>query len=413
MNYRIRVFFLALMMGFGPIALGQHYKDYQSPQDWVIAKNYFATSLLYGDSTLSKRLLGTPEFQQVLAGRHERYLRSRDCKDVPCFLESFKWQAVEIDALVELLVREAEKDEALKSRLNDQLLPSGAYGVAAQTPASQYFGKALRQDLDAMNYVIDVYAGAKKPNYPSIDSISFDITKLAYVTLLSDARLDVLQDIRRPDDAFYETLLTAVRLLEINERWDAAQLEPLIMLENKPAYEAIRKTDFDRYPYALLLTLGAGPSIYDQPISPGGMLRSRMAARAYFDGKAPFIVVSGGRVHPYKTPYIEALQMKKYLMEVLNVPEDAILIDPHARHTTTNLRNTARIMLRYGFPTDKYGIVTSSKAHIDAVEKMADRCLKELGYVPYELGKRVSEVIIEFKPRPEALTIDPDEPLDP
>lgn len=105
--------------------------------------------------------------------------------------------------------------------------------------------------------------------------------------------------------------------------------------------------------------------------------------------------------------------MKKYLMEVLDVPEEAILIDPHARHTTTNLRNTARIMLSYGFPGDKPAIVTSSKPHIDAVENMADRCLKELGYVPYDLGKRLNDVVIEFRPRPEAFTIDPDEPLDP
>ncbi|MFC7524134.1 YdcF family protein [Parapedobacter sp. GCM10030251] len=413
MRYGISVAFLALAMSFGLLASGQYHADYQSPQDWVIVKNYLATSLLYQDSTLSKRLLGTPELRQVLAGRHERYVRSRDCTDVACFLEAFKWQEAEIDALVGLLVREAEKDEALKAKLNERLLPSMAYGVPAQTTASQYFGKALRQDLNAMNYVIDVYAGAKKPNYPRIDSISFDVTQRSYLALLSDIRQDILRDSKQSYHAFYETLLTAVRLLEINERWDAAQLEPLIERENKPAFEAIRNTDFDQYPYALLLTLGAGPSVYDQPISPGGMLRTRMAARSYFDGLAPFIVVSGGRVHPYKTPYIEALQMKKYLMEVLNVPEEAILIDPHARHTTTNLRNTARIMLSYGFPADKFAIVTSSKPHIDAVENMAERCLKELGYVPYKLGKRVSDVVIEFKPKPEAFTIDPDEPLDP
>lgn len=54
MDYCIRIFFLALVMGFGPVALGQYDKDYESPQDWVIAKNYFATSLLYQDTTLNK-----------------------------------------------------------------------------------------------------------------------------------------------------------------------------------------------------------------------------------------------------------------------------------------------------------------------------------------------------------------------
>lgn len=404
---------LILLIGVSHISKCQDHSNYKTPQDWVIVKNYFATFLLYQDSALTRRILATPEFQPVLSHRHERFVNSRDCRDVACFLDAFKWRAAEIDTLVTLFIRQLEEDEVLGKRLGEWLLPSQKYGLSRQATISQYVEKALRQDLNAMNDVIDVYAGGKKPNYPFIDSISFDITKKSFLPLLLDVRQDVLKDINRSHQAFYETLFAAVRLLEINERWDAAQLEPLMALENKKAFEAIKKTDFDQYPYALLLTLGAGPSVYGQPISPGGMLRTRMAARSYFEGLAPFIVVSGGRVHPYKTRYIEAIEMKKYLMEVLNVPEEAILIDPHARHTTTNLRNTARIMLTYGFPTDKFAIVNSSVAHIDAVEKMADRCIKELGYVPYMLGKRISDVIIEFKPKWEALTIDPDEPLDP
>src|SRR5690606_13380338 len=98
---------------------------------------------------LSKRVLGAPGLREVLSRRHERYVRSRDCRDVACFLEAFKWQEAEVDALVEGLVSQAEKDDALKRKLEERLLPSRAYGLPAQTPASQYFGKALRQDLNA------------------------------------------------------------------------------------------------------------------------------------------------------------------------------------------------------------------------------------------------------------------------
>ena len=70
----------------------------------------------------------------------------------------------------------------------------------------------------------------------------------------------------------------------------------------------------------------------------------------YRQHQAPFIIVSGGRVHPYHTPYNEAFEMKKYLMDVWQIPESAIIIEPHARHTTTNFRNAARIMFRNGFP---------------------------------------------------------------
>ncbi|KKX47957.1 hypothetical protein L950_0223720 [Sphingobacterium sp. IITKGP-BTPF85] len=326
-------------------------------------------------------------------------------------MDAFKWKQEEIDLLVNIFAANTKSQTGQSFR--KRLMDSQTYGLSQGKKADEYLARAFRQDLEAMNYVIDVYAGGRKPNYPRIDSISFNITNKSYLYLLKDVAQDVLKDVQQPKLAFYESLWTAVRLLEVNERWDVAQLEPLMELENKKAYEAIRKTDFSRYPYSLLLTLGAGPDQYGQPISPGGMLRSRMAARSYFDGLAPFIMVSGGRVHPYKTPYIEALEMKKYLMQVLGVPEEAILIDPHARHTTTNLRNTSRILLTYGFPQDKFAIVNSSVPHIDAVQNMADRCMRELGYIPYELGKRISDVIVEFKPRIESLTIDPDEPLDP
>jgi hypothetical protein len=33
--------------------------------------------------------------------------------------------------------------------------------------------------------------------------------------------------------------------------------------------------------------------------------------------------------------------------------------------------------------------------------------------VPYELGKRVNDVVLEFKPKLESFIIDGDEPLDP
>lgn len=405
---------LTLVLGCLQPAQAQDHSSFRTAQDWVIAKNYYATFLLQQDTAALHRILRTDkQLSQLLRARQQRYVQGQACKDLGCFLSAFKWSDSEIDALAASLPRHIDQDKALRQLFLDKLLPSHSYGVSTGISLVDYATKAIRQDLKAMNGVIDIYAGGQKPNYPKIDSISFNVRDPRYPTLLKDVMQDVGFDVRSTEQAFGSTLLTAVRLLEVNERWDAAQLEPLMAQENKAAYDAIAKTDFKRYPYSLLLTLGAGPEVYGQPISPGGMLRSRMAARSYFEGLAPFIVVSGGRVHPYKTAYIEAIEMKKYLIQVLGVPEKAILIDPHARHTTTNLRNTARIMLQYGFPADKYAIVNSSQAHIDAVERMEQRCLRELGYMPYSLGKRISEVIIEFKPRIEALTIDPDEPLDP
>jgi uncharacterized SAM-binding protein YcdF (DUF218 family) len=54
----------------------------------------------------------------------------------------------------------------------------------------------------------------------------------------------------------------------------------------------------------------------------------------YKEGVAPFIVVTGGKVYPFKTRNVEAYHMKQYLINEFEIPEDQIIIEPHARHTT-------------------------------------------------------------------------------
>jgi isocitrate dehydrogenase len=130
---------------------------------------------------------------------------------------------------------------------------------------------------------------------------------------------------------------------------------------------------------------------------------------------APFIVVSGGKAHPYKTKYCEAEEMKKYLMETMHIPENVIIMEPHARHTTTNMRNCVRLIFRYGIPMDKPCITSTTKEQSFYItdKEMQDRCMEELGYSPYANGKRLSETEAEFYPNVTSLQIDFDEPMDP
>jgi isocitrate dehydrogenase len=116
-----------------------------------------------------------------------------------------------------------------------------------------------------------------------------------------------------------------------------------------------------------------------------------------------------------QTPYSEAIEMKKYVMEKFKIPEKSILIDPHARHTTTNFRNAARLVFRYGIPADQKAVVTSSEDHIASTtkESFRIRCLKELGYSPMKYITRISPVVAEFKPSIESLFFDANDPLDP
>jgi DUF218 domain len=161
--------------------------------------------------------------------------------------------------------------------------------------------------------------------------------------------------------------------------------------------------------------LGSGGQDLATRLSPIGARRTDVAAQLFLEHKAPLIIVSGGHVHPMQTPYCEAIEMKKYLIEKYQIPEASILIEPQARHTTTNFRNAARIAFRYRIPTDRTALVTSSEDHIASTtkEEFRTRCLNELGYFPLEFIKRISPVEAEFKPSVASLFFDASDPLDP
>ena len=184
---------------------------------------------------------------------------------------------------------------------------------------------------------------------------------------------------------------------------------------NKLAFERVKTIQWQNYKYSVILVPGEGPEVREEALSGIGMLRCRVAAYRWKEGLAPFIVVSGGKAHPYRTIYCEAEEMKKYLMETMHVPENVIIMEPHARHTTTNMRNCARLIFRYGLPMDKPGITstTMEQSYYITDQEMQDRCKQELGYSPYSNGKRLSETEAEFFPSVASLQIDEDEPMDP
>ena len=387
-------------------------KQPQSPQEWEIYKNYYLIYSFRNNAPLLQELYKDPAVQTMLNDRNKRFEAGKDCPTTDCLIDALKWKESEITALNNKFQDLFARNKSFQNFIENTLYPSLKYSKPESLNPKEYLQKALLQDLKAMNNVIDIYGAGKKPNYPDIDSISFNVKDKNYIELLRNVRFDVAADTEK--NTFDQTLLSAIRLLEVNERWDAAQLEPLTKTENKEAYDKVKKTDFSKYPYASLLILGAGPQVYGQKISPMGMLRSRQALRAYQKGLAPFIIVSGGRVHPFKTQYTEAVEMKRYMVEILGIPASAIIIDPFARHTTTNVRNAGRMIIDYGFPKDKWSLVSSSKTHIDYVEKAMDkRSIKELGTVSYIVGKRIDDLLLEYKPTPDAFLINPAEPLDP
>jgi hypothetical protein len=129
---------------------------------------------------------------------------------------------------------------------------------------------------------------------------------------------------------------------------------------NAATYEAIaahQAAQSTPSPYELIIVPGYATRHQTIALNPKAASRLDQAVRDYHAGLAPFILVSGGNVHPADTPFNEAFEMRRYLIEEHNIPANRILVEPMAKHSTTNLRNAGRIMRRVGM---QRALITSS-----------------------------------------------------
>jgi len=410
-KYLIVLLCFTALYGYGQ-APDPHYKMIGS--NFIQTKNYYLLTLFQNNIAAKQLLSNDPELAKLTQTRLDNIKASlTTCKDVTCFTQNLKFSDDEIKAVGERLTSLYKADNALGNLVKQHLIPSGTYILYKDLSPVQLLVKAWEQDAKAVNYTIEVYAEGRKPNYPQIDSIGFNVKSRSYLNLVYDASATILDENKKEKLFFAPSMNYALQCLEINERDDAANDEPMVLKANKNAFNRIKTINWANYKYTMILIPGAGPDVDGVALSAEGMLRCRVAALRYFEGLAPFIMTSGGKVHPYKTKYCEADEMKKYMVEKLHVPENAIFVDPHARHTTTNMRNCVRIIFRYGMPFSKPCITSTDKYQSYFIANMAGRCQKELGYVPYTLGKRLSETEQEFYPVITSLQIDADEPLDP
>lgn len=401
-------------------------KDYQLivGKNYVQSKNYYLLTLFESLTPVKKMLKNDAVLNAIARTKSDSIQNAlKYCnRNALCYTSRLRFSQEEIHAVSNRLADLYQPGNELDRLVKQHLIPSGCYILFQNLPAKDMLVKAWEQDAMGINFCIGVYGEGKKANYPMIDSISFatrnprdtsmflnGYTSLVYNTtsLLSLQASDT--------SVFYQLpMMAALQFLEINEREQAADFEPMAAGENKAAVNRIKTTRWDKYKYSVILVPGAGPDDPKEPLSAEGMLRCRLAALQYQKGLAPFIVVSGGKVHPYKTRYCEATEMKQFLIDKMGIPASAIIIDPHARHTTTNMRNTARLMYRYGIPFTKPGITCTTRGQSAMIgSTLIERCRKELDMTPYKNGKRLSETEIEFFALIEALHIDPTEPMDP
>ncbi|NWK97026.1 YdcF family protein [Sphingobium lactosutens] len=337
-----------------------------------------------------------PALAATLAARAARVAACADA--AACIAHALLWSDAERTALDAAIATSARAPLERANILADD-------GIAGQ----------LRREIAGLNAIIATYALGEPSRYPTIDGPSVPVdSQEAKVRLQAAVALS-----GTPREGSAQTLDRSVELalalLDVNDRTDAIGFEPIDDGLNAAPMAHARRVNWKRYRYSAIILTGIGPEVLDMPLSPGGKYHVRLAANRFADGDAPFIIVSGGRAHPRGAMFAEAIEMRRALIDRYGVPPEAIVIEPYARHTTTNLRNATRRLMALGAPLDREALIVCNMTQSAYVESplFADRNLKELGYQPGRIGQRLSPTELLFRPDPVSARVDPLDPLDP
>lgn len=413
---------LALALAWPGVAAAQSqsYKAVRSDEPLRDRIAYLLT-LIDSDDAVRTALRRDPVIASVerrLAASEEELLAACAASEPPaCPIERLLLTDAEIEKVAAALERLARSDRAVAALIARHLRPSGRYQLHAGKDDPALLAAAWRDSATALNRIYRLYALGEKPVYPAIDGLDRDPREPWFQSRLADA-LAMGAASEGEDLVFGRWSRMAIDLLILAQRDEAARYEPLESSLNGPANRRADRLGWERYRYTAILVPGNGLDATERGVSPVAVLRLRLAATRWRQGLAPLIIVSGGHVHPSRTPYAEAIEMRRALIDGFGVPAEAVLTDPYARHTTTNLRNAVRLLFRARAPMDRPFLVTSSPwqaAYVaDAGEDgLIERARRELGYVPYRVVERPSTVDTAVLPDVLALQGDPDEPLDP
>lgn len=326
------------------------------------------------------------------AALQARVARRAACADAPlCIAHAMLWTAEEAEALT-------------RAAATLDGMPAPDDGLAAQAG----------REVAGVNAIVRSYGLGDVPPYPDIDGAG------AIDPREREARLRAAQwlaplpragSVQAMDPSFDY----ALALLDGSDRTDAIGYEPRDGGANRAAMERARATDWSRYRYSAMIVTGIGPEVEGMALSPVGKYHLRLAADRFARGEAPFIILTGGRAHPRATPFAEAAEMRNALIDRYGIPAEAIVIEPYARHTTTNLRNAARLLMMMRAPMNKDALIVCNPSQSASIESgdFVRRNTRELGYQPGTIGARLSPTELLFRPLPQSNRVDPRDPLDP
>ena len=396
-------------------------------------KNFFLLSAIERSPAAAALVRSDATLRGIGAAKRAAFSGAvRDCaSDVPCYANALRFSADEI-AQARAALGALAKNAAMGRMIDDVLRPSGMLQRYDQESNASLLEKAWEDAARKINRAIDVFA-LGQPLRPAASGATaapkpagagggapgqltlYDVKSPAFAQMVRIMAAIVDSDPKALELFFQPSLRFAIELMLLHVRDEAARHEPLEMGENRAAFARIPSINWNRFPYTVIVVLGNGPDREGVALAPVGRLRLMLAVKEFREGKAPFVLVSGGYVHPNLTPYNEALEMKKALIKEFGIPESAILVDPQARRTTTNLRNAVRLIYRYRIPFDRKGLILTDQLHSASIETAAfkERCVRDFGYEPVQLGARISPFDLEFIPLVDCLHVDAVDMLDP
>ncbi len=383
--------------------------------DAIIVNKGFPVLGELGESKSLKNRIRTHEALNDLASQHMKRVKAalQECREVSCYVSAIRWSEKEIDTIGDHLAALQQNDAAFKE-LAPGLRDKGSYKLFEDADDSRLVKDAWKNAATGVNHVLDVYLKGVEPRYPAIDSISFRVNHGSYINRVHYEIDKIVRDLEA-DPLFFELpLKVALKALALNERDEAARYEPLEKGYNQKPVDRIDEISWDSYEYSMILIPGQGPQQRGIILDSLAMRKIDLALERYKKGLAPYMVVSGGHVHPYKTPFCEAVEMKRYMMAEFGIQDEEIFIEPHARHTTTNLRNTSRIIFRNGIPSDKPVLIVTDSGQTGYINgRMGKRAFNELGYRPFKNLKKLGDHESKFIPVEISLQADPFDILDP
>lgn len=338
----------------------------------------------------------------------------KTCRTMGCLVKSFSYSKAEEQVASAALASSFAASKSVRDLVQDKLRPSGYYALFSALGDAALLEEAWHEQVAGMDYIFRAYLLGKGMQYPKIDSSRFYVRSRAYFDSVRAAVKAALETESEHALYFQPVLDAGLAILKLNGRDEAVRFEPLEQT-NKAAYARFSHTQWKQYSYSAILVFGEGPEDPGVEISVHNKQRCEAAARLFQTGKAPFLIVSGGYVHPIQTHYCEAQEMKRFMVDSLKVPASAIIMEPHARHTTTNIRNANRIIYRNHMPDTMAVLGVSSESHIAyiASPRFDKVCDRDLGYMPYDRLKRLAPDQVEYFPTIRSLQVNSLEPLDP